>query len=206
VVRAVTPVGVSPNSGEVSATTSSTPAAPTLNLPTAVSASRVDLSWSAVVGATRYTLYRSATSGSGYSAIAAVGGASTAYSNTGLSPSTTYFYLVRVTTTAGVSPNSNEVSATTQALPPALGNLMATAASSSQINLTWDPVAGATRYTDYRSTTPGGPYVAIAAVGSTATTYANKGLAPATTYYYVVRVTTSAGVSPNSNEGSATTI
>jgi len=112
--------------------------------------------------------------------------------------------VVRATTSGGVSTESNEANATTQSLAAAPGNLAATAVSTTRINLTWDAVPGATRYTVYRSTTPGGPYTQVAVVGGTS--YANTRLSPGTTYYYVVRATTPAGVSPNSNEASAASL
>jgi len=50
----------------------------------------------------------------------------------------------------------------------------------------------------------GGPYVTIATVGSTATSYADSGLTNGTTYYYVVAGSNAAGTSPNSAEAAAT--
>src|SRR5205823_9151139 len=130
VVRAVTGVGVSPNSPERSATTFVQP--PTGVVANAISATQIHLSWNPVEGATRYTVYRGTASGGPYSSVAAVG--TTSYTNGGLSPSSTYYYVVRATASAGISANSNQAFATTPALPSAPTNLVATAASSSVIN------------------------------------------------------------------------
>jgi Fibronectin type III domain len=86
--------------------------------------------------------------------------------------------------------------------PAAPGGLTATAVSSSQINLSWSSVSGATAYHVERSTTSGGPY---SQVGSTSgTTFSDTGLSPSTTYYYVVR-SFNGCESANSSQASATT-
>ncbi len=82
--------------------------------------------------------------------------------------------------------------------------LSATAVSSSQINLSWTGSSGATSYSVLRSATSGGPYTSIA-TGITPTSYSNTGLAPSTTYYYVVQACNGSGCSANSSQASATT-
>ena len=88
--------------------------------------------------------------------------------------------------------------------PPAPTGLTATAASSSQINLSWAASSGATSYNVKRATVSGGPYTTIA-TGVTGTTYNDTGLAASTTYYYVVSAVNTGGESPNSAQASATT-
>lgn len=61
----------------------------------------------------------------------------------------------------------------------------ASAASSSQVSLTWSAVSNATGYNIKRSLMINGPYLLIAS-NLTATTYSDKGLANWTTYYYEV--------------------
>jgi hypothetical protein len=73
-----------------------------------------------------------------YAQIATVGANITAFSNTGLTPGTTYYYRIRATNGAGDSGYSNEVMVATPQVPPAApSNLAATAASGTQINLAW---------------------------------------------------------------------
>jgi endoglucanase Acf2 len=93
------------------------PAAPTNLTATAISSSQINLSWtaSATAGVT-YNVYRSTSSGFAISAATriATGVSGTTFSNTGLSASTTFFYLVTATNTNGESGASNQASATTQ--------------------------------------------------------------------------------------------
>jgi hypothetical protein len=180
------------------------PPAPTNLTASAVSSSQINLSWSASSGATSYNVKRATVSGGPYATIA-TGVTATSYSDTGLSASTTYYYVVSAVNSAGESPNSSEKSATTLvAIPPAPTGLTATAVSSSQINLSWSASTGATSYNVKQATVSGGPYTTIAS-GVTATNYSNTGLTPSTTYYYVVSAVNTSGESPNSSEKSATT-
>ena len=92
--------------------------------------------------------------------------------------------------------------------PSAPTALTASAVSSSQIDLSWaphpDPDSDLDHYNVYCSTTSGGPYSRIGSVVKSA--YFDTGLAPDTTYYYVVTaVDTSRNESGNSNEDSAKT-
>jgi cellulose 1,4-beta-cellobiosidase len=82
--------------------------------------------------------------------------------------------------------------------------LTATAASGTQINLSWTASAGATSYNVKRATVSGGPYTTII-TGVTGTSYSNTGLTASTTYRYVVSARNASGEGPNSTEASATT-
>jgi hypothetical protein len=87
--------------------------------------------------------------------------------------------------------------------PAAPTGLTATAASQSQINLSWSASSGATSYAVLRSTVNGGPY---APAGTSATTsFANTGLSCNTTYYYVVTASNGSCSSGNSAQAQATT-
>lgn len=158
-----------------------------------LSATLNTLSWPAVLGATSYTLYRSTTSGSGYSAI---------YTGTNLSfvdtpaPCTTYYYVLTVTGAGDgasvTSGYSNEVSLTMGCT----GGGGATNCQG-QSTITWTAYTGATAYTLYRSATSGSGYVAV--YTGAATSYADTPPAGGI-YYYVVTVTTASGTSGYSNE------
>jgi hypothetical protein len=96
----------------------------------------------------------------------------------------------------------------TPAPPGAPSSLTATAASASQINLSWtaSPTSGVT-YNVYSSTTSGFTPSAgnRVATGVSGTTYTHTGLAASSTHYYVVSAQNTAGESAKSNQASATT-
>jgi hypothetical protein len=97
------------------------PSRPTNVTAGAESPSRIELSWSAAgdnVGVTSYKVYRSSTSGGPYTEVGST--SSTGYSDTGLTPSATYHYVIRAFDAAGNgSANSTEASATLpELLPP----------------------------------------------------------------------------------------
>lgn len=184
------------------------PAAPSSLSASAASASQINLTWTDnATNETAFVVARSATSGGPYTDLAALGANVTSYSDAGLSPASTYFYVVRAENAAGASANSAEAGATTFAGPPAApSGLTATAVSSSQINLTWtDNATTEDNFVVARATTSGGPYTDIATLPANATSYSNTGLPSAKTYYFVVRAVNATGASANSSQASATT-
>ena len=91
------------------------PAAPTDLAAQATSSNQINLSWNASTGAATYNLYRSSTSGGQGTTPYRTGITLTSFSDTSLSPSTTYYYKVAAVNSAGTSPQSTEASATTLA-------------------------------------------------------------------------------------------
>ncbi|MBW2317358.1 MAG: fibronectin type III domain-containing protein, partial [Deltaproteobacteria bacterium] len=91
--------------------------APTGLSASGVSSSRIELSWSDNSAAeSGYKIERKAGSSGVYSQVAVVGANSVAWSNAGLSASSTYYYRVRAYNSTGNSDYSNESSATTLAV------------------------------------------------------------------------------------------
>ncbi len=110
VVRAVNSNGESANSDEVSAAPLSPPTSPT-GFTAASSDTRVNLSWTAVTGATSYRIYRSATATGDLTRVADnITG--TTHIDGGLTNGTAYRYAVRGVNSAGESGNSTVESVT----------------------------------------------------------------------------------------------
>jgi beta-galactosidase len=127
VVEAVDSDGSSAASAQVSAKTSAAacltvPSAPTGLTATATSSTAISLTWTAVTPPTNcsissYSVYGSKTSGFTPSAstLLASGVTGTTYSNTALTASTTYYYVVEAVDADGTSAASAQETATTQA-------------------------------------------------------------------------------------------
>jgi fibronectin type 3 domain-containing protein len=116
VVSATNAAGASPDSASVNATTLPLPPATPSGLAATPGIGQVSLTWSAVSGATGYTVKRATVSGGPYTVVAS-DLASPAYTDTGLTNGTTYYYVVNAANTGGTSADSSEVSAVPSGLP-----------------------------------------------------------------------------------------
>jgi hypothetical protein len=182
------------------------PATPALSI-TAGSNSAA-LSWSGSSGV--YDVYRNETGCSAGFTKVANDLAAASFNDTNVANGITYYYQVTGQPSGNEAAASNPSTCTSvtpagaACTPPAAPTgLTATAASSSQINLSWTASAGATSYIILRSTTSGGPYTQV---GTSATTsFSNTGLSCNTTYYYVVQASNGTCASGNSAQASATT-
>ena len=181
-----------PNNWSASSSDTTPPTAPTGLVATAASANEIDLSWSAAsdnVAVTQYKVFRN---GAG---IALTSG--TTYRDAMLQPATDYgYYVVAYDAAGNASPASTTAAAKTYATtssvdttPPTVPmGLTATVASSTQVNLSWNPstdnvaVAG---YDVYRDGYP----IAV----TTATQYQDTGLDVGTSYSYTVDAYDAAG-------------
>ncbi|HSX42846.1 MAG TPA: LamG-like jellyroll fold domain-containing protein [Candidatus Saccharimonadales bacterium] len=179
--------------------TDTTPPAASASLTaSAASSTQVGLNWTAAtdnVGVTGYQIERCAGSGcTNFAQIATTASNVLSYNDTGLSASTLYRYRVRaVDAAANLGAYSPIAQATTQAVadtiaPSVPATVSGTAASVSQINLTWaastDNV-GVTGYKVYR----GGVQIGTSATAS----YTDTGLTANTSYSYSVSAYDSAG-------------
>ncbi len=90
--------------------------------------------------------------------------------------------------------------------PLAPTGLVATAVSTSQINLSWTDNSNVeTSFKIERAGSAVGPWTQIGTVGANVKTYSNTGLSSSTVYYYRVRANSSLGDSAYSNTANATT-
>jgi len=172
--------------------------------PTGLSANpgnaQVTLTWTGSSGATGYYVKRSATTGGPYTTLTPYPTAPT-FTDTGLTNSTKYYYVVSAYNSYGQSGNSTEVSATPLLPVPTAPTGLTATAGSGQVVLNWNASSGATSYNVKRSTTSGSETQLATA---TTTSYTDNAVTNGTKYYYVVSAVNSSGESGNSTEASAT--
>jgi fibronectin type 3 domain-containing protein len=208
-VSAVNASGEGPMSAGVSATPEAqAPGLPAM--PDGVQAiagdSLVAINWTAVSGATSYTVYWNTTGGVDDSDASLAAGSSTGFTHSGLSNGTTYYYRVAASNASGEGPLSAERSATPVAAGPAVPGapvgLLATAGDG-EVALSWTAVSGATSYTVYWNTTGGVSTSDAYLDAGSAIVISHTGLTNDTRYYYRVSASNDAGESTLSSEVSA---
>ena len=196
------------------------PSAPGTLTATAVSSAEIDLSWGAAtdnVGIANYQIWRCQGAGcSNYSQVGTTSnGTTTSFQDTGLSASTSYSYEVRaVDTSTNAGPYSSTASGTTKTVdtqpPTAPGTLTATAASSSEIDLSWGAATDDIGIGGYRIDRCAGvgctDFSHLVQLSGTGTTYHDMTVSPSTSYSYQVRaIDTSSNLGPVSNVATAST-
>jgi chitodextrinase len=184
-----------------SSTDTTPPSVPTGLSASAVSASQINLSWSAStdnVGVAGYHVFRNSVQ------IATTSG--TSYTDSGLAASTTYSYTVNAFDAAGnVSAQSTSVNATTSPAdttpPSAPTNLSGTSPSSSQVNLSWGASTDNVGVAGYRVSRNSAQIATTSSLS-----YSDTGLTASTSYTYSITAFDAAGnVSAPSNSVSVTT-
>lgn len=183
------------------------PTGPTGLTATAQSTASVSLSWQDTSNnETGFQVERRVGTGS-FTRIATPGANSTTFSDTGLTPDTTYTYRVRAFNSAGESAWSNEATATTHPLPTTVptdpSGLTATV-NGMLASLSWQDASGEDSYEIERSVNDGA-FALHSTVAANTTTYVDGGLAASTTYSYRVRAANAVGHSGYSNTASVTT-
>jgi RHS repeat-associated protein len=195
-VIAVNPLGNSANSNEKSAMPQPlVPATPVLNTPV-IGNTQVSLSWSPIAWASGYTI-KYGTAPGVYSATFNVGN-TTAYTVSGLTNATAYYFTVTANNAGGSSANAAERTAVPQVAIPAVPALNAPVSGNGQAIVSWAEVAGATGYS-VKYGTLSGSYGAPVSVGNV-TTYTIPGLTNGVTYYVTVTASNAGGTSANAAE------
>jgi len=163
------------------------------------------VSWNDVLGATSYNVYYSTSSAVSRANGTKVAGAIKGDAVSGLTNGVTYYLVVTAADASGEGVESSPVIITPfNAAAPSAPDVVTASAGSSQVEVGWVDVAGATYYSVYWSTSPG----VTTATGTkispiAASPYQHTGLTNATTYYYIVTANIGATESAASPEASA---
>ena len=171
----------------------------------------IQLNWTASSGATEYRIYRSTTSGTGFTQVATVTAPTTVYLDADVQGGVTYYYVV--TTYDGAhaceSVHSSEASATATGLcdlAPTFAGISSATPNGCVFDLSWSAATaicgGPVSYAVYRSTTSGfAPSLSNRiAVGLGGTSYTDgSGITVGTTYFYVVRATDESNAQEETN-------
>jgi len=205
-VRAKNATGTGPNNTTTSVTTLALPAAPASGVATAINSSGFTANWGAVAGATGYSIDVGTTSGGTQTLSNSSVGVGTSSAITGLAPSTTYWYQVRVTTAGGTSVSSTPVSLTTLPNPPAAPTVgVATGITSTGFTANWSASTGATGYFLDVSTSATFASFVYNNMSVSGTSQVITGLSAGTTYYFRVAATNAGGTSAESTTATLTT-
>lgn len=193
-VYAKNSAGNSANSNETSATTDApaiaVPNAPSNLSAVATSEANISLSWISTSTVESSTIVqRSVSSGTGFATIASLTGV-ISYTDSGLTASTTYYYRVYETNSAGDSANSNEAFATTDApaatTPNAPSGLSSTAVYITTALFGWtDNSTDETGFIIERSTSSStGSFSQVATLPAGTNSYSDTSLNAGTSYYF----------------------
>ncbi len=183
--------GASPFSQVLTVTTPGyAPSAPTSLVASVISSSQINLTWvDNSADETSFILERANAAAGPFASVATLAPNTVTYSNTALTAATTFYYRVRAANTGGNSTDSNVASAVTQAAvtaaPSIPTGLVATSASSNQINLTWtDTSSTENGFRIERSASAVGPFTLIFSTAANINSYSDTGLTASTAYYY----------------------
>ena len=178
------------------------------------SSTEVDLSWAAPTGGSTpvgYNVYDGTSRGGESSTpVNSAPVTDTTFSVKGLSPDTTYYFVVTAVDAANkASGSSNEAFALTYSGPDPPDGLTANTVSSTEVDLSWTAPSGdlAVGYNVYDGTSPGGESsTPVNSASVTGTTFPVTGLSGGTTYYFEVTAVDAGGTASGfSTEASATT-
>ncbi|TAM93417.1 MAG: hypothetical protein EPN39_20085 [Chitinophagaceae bacterium] len=179
-----------------------------------VSYNQINLNWTDNSNnETGFEIYRASVSAGPWQIIYTTKANMTAFTDSTVSPSTTYYYKVQAVNqygSSGFASLTQNNAATTLPLPPAPpvpGLVTAVAVSVSQINLTWtDTSTNLAGYNIYRSDVNNTGFRKLQQVPAGVTSYSDSTLFSNTTYYYKISATNTGGTSGYSDTAYATTL
>ncbi|MEL7025331.1 MAG: fibronectin type III domain-containing protein [Pseudomonadota bacterium] len=214
-VVAINSAGSSPDSNIQEITTPAdariptTPSVPTVGDATS---SSLTLRWMDLSdNETGFRIYRSASRDGQYVEVTTTAASATSYTNTGLAPSTTYWYRISAFNATGESALTAPVSGMTSAppitVPTTPSGLTVGSATASSLTLNWtDTSDNETGFRVFRSESENGSYVEIATTLAAEANYVDRALRPSTEYWYRVSAFNSAGESTASRSANGTTL
>ena len=167
-----------------------------------ISASEIDLSWTAVSNATNYKIERSIDNTTWTQLSTSLTGSSASFHDTSAVAGTTYYYRISAIDAAGTSAPSAPVSGLTYPAAPVVSG---TAISTTQINITWPAVQSATSYTIV-SSSDGGTTWNTPGNTQAGNTFQATGLTADTSYQFQVTATNASGTSVASNTFTLSTL
>ena len=183
-----------------SSSTYTTLSAPS-NLTATGSAGQVILDWTALSGASSYTIFWDNSTGVSSSSAAITSVSTDNYTHSSLDNGTVYYYKVAGVDSSGtLGTLASEVSAATPL--PAPDNLSASGANNTII-LTWASVSGATSYTLYWDNVSGIDSTDTTITSITNDNYTHSNMDNGSTYYYKVAAVNSSGTGTLSSVASA---
>lgn len=152
----------------------------------AASSSEIRLEWNGIEQAENYSIYRRASSESGFQKIKTQEG--TGYRDRSIRAAVNYYYKI-VPVSKDTGSELKEAQAVVKAKAPAQTSIQKiTVKSSTSLKLYWKASSGADGYEVYRSVNESGGYKEIARIsGRKNCTYVDKEAAPGKTYYYKIR-------------------
>jgi len=142
----------------------------------------LNLAWNEIKGASGYNLYRSNTLDGIYLKVNEHILTNSTYSDTNVTPDTTYFYKVSSINNSAESTYSTPLSVSTLSSIPV--NIRTSSVTTIRINLAWNELNGASGYNIYRSDTVNGIYIKLNQNTITSLVFTDMELSPDTTYYY----------------------
>ncbi|MDF1859338.1 MAG: hypothetical protein P1U87_03940 [Verrucomicrobiales bacterium] len=155
---------------------------------------RIDVSWGVGSHATSYKVFRNTVANTTGAQVVASGLVDRSWSDTNVTPGTTYYYWIKSTNVGGDSVFSGLNSGYARLDPIAPTGLAATVGTLlDRIRISWVASSSADEYRVYRADQPGGPFVLQGSVTDPATAYLDFQPAVGITYYYHVRAWTSLG-------------
>jgi hypothetical protein len=163
------------------------PANPTILHSTAIKPTQAPLAWTDNSGDELMFRVDRSTNGSTYTFLGYTMAGVAAYTDTGLAPSTKYYYRVSAENPAGNSGYATYTYTTSSGIPDAPSGLTATSVAANRITLAWTDNSSDESLFRVERSLNGSTYSSIGTTSANVAAFTDSGLTSATQYYYRVR-------------------